>query len=200
MRWIKPAGPRGIPSSASPTIGQRLVALRVDRGLGQRELARRLCRDHSVVSRWEAGTREPTLLDLWHVTRVLESSLDDFLDGVRLPARSRRLSSRAYSPSERAAIGRRLRSLRLRARLRAGEVADALGCSAHRLAAIEAGADPSLADVVGLCRILGIRPSHIVVASDLDRLADSPTVWASMDQGGCLPDRNAGVPALRRVR
>lgn len=42
------------------TFGPTLRRLREDRTLSQSKLAERAGFDHSIISRWEAGTRDPT--------------------------------------------------------------------------------------------------------------------------------------------
>src|SRR4051794_8257725 len=60
VKWHKGALLR--PARRPLSLGAFLADARRRRGLSQRALATRIARDHTVVVRWEGGSREPTLL------------------------------------------------------------------------------------------------------------------------------------------
>ena len=58
----------------------RLVALRNERGMTQRELARRVNVSPSAVAHWESGLNEPTLENLFSLASAFDCSLDDLFE------------------------------------------------------------------------------------------------------------------------
>lgn len=54
--------------------------IRVDAGLRQADLARKLGEPQSFVSRYESGERRLDVLELRHICQVLGVSLADFLE------------------------------------------------------------------------------------------------------------------------
>lgn len=149
-------------------IGERLHALRTDTGLSQREIGRRLARPNSIVSRWESGAREPSVFDLAALARVLKIDVNDLLDGVEPAARGRRWSNRAYGWRLRVAFGRRLALARIAAGMSRLDVLERTGIRGLRLARLEAGADPSVAELVALRDLYGFDVAAAVRASNLD--------------------------------
>jgi transcriptional regulator with XRE-family HTH domain len=151
-----------------PTLGVRLRAVRVQARLSQRAVGRRLRRPHSLVSRWEAGVREPTAFDLVALARVVGVSPDELIRDVVPGPAGRRWSCRAYAWRLRAAFGHRLAAARLDARISRRDVLDATGIGGLRLACIEAGADPSVAEVIALRDLYGFALSEVVRDANLD--------------------------------
>lgn len=138
-----------------PSVGTLIRQTRLGAGLSQRRLARRLERRHSVVSRWEAGLLEPTMLDLARLTTLLGGTLDEYLAAA---GPGRRWSSRSHGRAARARVGRGL----LRARVASGvtfhELVQRSGIDGRRIAKLEAGADLSLLELARLLDVLGVRP------------------------------------------
>ena len=62
-------------------FGEKLKDLRLERGLGQVELANRLGVSKGIVSLWENGLREPKLSYLVAIARFFNVSVD-FLVGL----------------------------------------------------------------------------------------------------------------------
>lgn len=67
----------------SKTFGQRLKALREERGLTQRELARRVKTQVAQISRYENGMYLPTAETLVELARTLHVGLDALVLGDR---------------------------------------------------------------------------------------------------------------------
>lgn len=70
-------------------VGQRLRAVREQRGLSLRELSRRIGVSPSALSQIETGRTRPTVMTLYSAVSELETSLDDLLrvgQAVRRPA------------------------------------------------------------------------------------------------------------------
>ena len=63
------------------TFGERLKALRLEKGLGQIRLANELRVSKSVISLWENGGSEPTLSNLVKVAKYFNVSID-YLAGI----------------------------------------------------------------------------------------------------------------------
>jgi transcriptional regulator with XRE-family HTH domain len=184
MAWIKAARvatgkePR---AEANERLRDRLVRLRLERRLSQRALAMRIGRDHAIVARWESGEREPTLLDLAQVARVLRVPLDDLLTDVAVEGPGRARSSRAHAKGARDAIGRNLRTARLTRRLRLTAVSSGTGIRPRRLLAIESGVDPTLSELTDLLGLYGLKPSQMTSRPlSLDNYSDSARVAGSM--------------------
>ena len=61
----------------SNSFGKRLKELRLEKGLGQVELANKINVSKSIISLWENGLREPTLSYLKLLARFFETTIDD---------------------------------------------------------------------------------------------------------------------------
>jgi len=75
-------------ASETALLGERLRAQRVERGLSQRELARRLEVSPSLVSQIEAGKVQPSVRTLYAMASQLGISLDDVFPTDPQPGRS----------------------------------------------------------------------------------------------------------------
>jgi transcriptional regulator with XRE-family HTH domain len=166
------------------TLGGRLRRSRIGAGMSQRQLARRLERNASVVSRWEAGVLEPTVWDLYRLGRILRCSVCGLVAGARGPGR--RWSSRSHVHRRRLAIGRALARARHAAGLTLADVVDATRIRGRRVIEIEAGRDPSLAEATTLVTLYGTCLDAIVVAS-LDIAAGSQRVECQVQQAAHHP-------------
>ena len=60
-------------------FGEKLKALRIERGLTQEQLAARLYVSRTAVSKWETGGGSPNLDSLQAVARLFDVSVDDLL-------------------------------------------------------------------------------------------------------------------------
>ncbi|MCQ5240283.1 helix-turn-helix domain-containing protein, partial [Eggerthella lenta] len=60
-------------------FGEKLKALRTERGLTQEQLAARLYVSRTAVSKWETGGGSPNLDSLQAVARLFDVSVDDLL-------------------------------------------------------------------------------------------------------------------------
>jgi transcriptional regulator with XRE-family HTH domain len=60
-------------------VGQRLRGVREERGIGLRELSRRLGVSPSALSQIETGRTRPSVMTLYSIVSELEMSLDDLL-------------------------------------------------------------------------------------------------------------------------
>jgi transcriptional regulator with XRE-family HTH domain len=67
-------------------FGRRVVRIRMERGMSQIELARKLGIDRSRLGKWERGLHSPSFAQLVDLARVLEVSADELLTG-RKPAK-----------------------------------------------------------------------------------------------------------------
>ena len=76
-------------------FGEKLKALRTERGLTQEQLAARLYVSRTAVSKWETGGGSPNLDSLQAVARLFDVSVDDLLstDDLIVLARDERLST-----------------------------------------------------------------------------------------------------------
>lgn len=81
----------------------RLRELRDHAGLSQADLAKALDVDTSLISRWEKGTREPSLSQLMAIARVLGVTLDYLLHG-RLEAHFQFRSKKTLAAEKKSAI------------------------------------------------------------------------------------------------
>lgn len=158
------------------SLGQELRGLRVAAGLSQRQLGRRIERCHSVISRWESGILEPTVVDLSRLTRVIGGSLDRL---IAAEGPGRRWSSRSHSLRERRQVGLALMRARHMAGIRLAAAVRVTGMPGRRIERIEAGADPSLAELRALLALTGAdsrqllrpeRPRVNAERSGLDRI------------------------------
>ena len=76
-------------------FGEKLKALRTERGLPQEQLAARLYVSRTAVSKWETGGGSPNLDSLQAVARLFDVSVDDLLstDDLIVLARDERRST-----------------------------------------------------------------------------------------------------------
>ena len=76
-------------------FGEKLKALRTERGLTQEQLAARLYVSRTAVSKWETGGGSPILDSLQAVARLFDVSVDDLLstDDLIVLARDERRST-----------------------------------------------------------------------------------------------------------
>ena len=76
-------------------FGEKLKALRTERGLTQEQLAARLYVSRTAVSKWETGGGSPNLDSLQAVVRLFDVSVDDLLsaDDLIVLARDERRST-----------------------------------------------------------------------------------------------------------
>ena len=63
-------------------FGEKLKALRTERGLTQEQLAAKLYVSRTAVSKWETGGGSPNLDSLQVVARLFDVSVDDLQPGV----------------------------------------------------------------------------------------------------------------------
>ena len=136
------------------SVGAAIRAARVDVSISQREVARRIARTPSMVSRWESGDREPTVFDLVSIGRVVGVSPAVLVEQTERAGIGRRWSCRATSWRNRAALGRGLRLARREAGISLVGAASASGIPTWRLLRIEAGSDPTIAEVCALRRVV----------------------------------------------
>ena len=80
-------------------FGEKLKALRTERGLTQEQLAARLYVSRTAVSKWETGGGSPNLDSLQAVARLFDVSVDDLLstDDLIVLARDERRSTASSS-------------------------------------------------------------------------------------------------------
>ena len=60
-------------------IGQRIVALRSEKGWSQSDLARACNKDRQAVEKLENGKVNPTIYSLLEISKALEVSLEDLV-------------------------------------------------------------------------------------------------------------------------
>ena len=63
------------------SFSERIKYLRIEKGLGQEELAKELGVSASVISRWENGLREPSMSSLIAIANYFHVSID-YLAGL----------------------------------------------------------------------------------------------------------------------
>lgn len=63
-------------------FGQRLLELRIEKGIGQIELAEKLGCSKGIISLWENNLREPTMSSLVALAKFFGVSID-FLVGLK---------------------------------------------------------------------------------------------------------------------
>ena len=61
-------------------VGQNVRRLRLAAKISQAELAARMGVDRSYVSGLEQGTRNPTVVTLWHIAKALGVTMAAFFD------------------------------------------------------------------------------------------------------------------------
>ena len=57
---------------------QKIKALRIQRGISQKELAQSVCVSYQTVSRWESGKAQPSEENIDAMARALNAETDDF--------------------------------------------------------------------------------------------------------------------------
>jgi len=168
--------PRTRPSERDSPLGRSLADGRRARRLKQADVAAATGRSRSLVSRWEAGEIEPDLVDLGILCRLLRVAPDRL---VALAADAGRSRGRRGGASCGPGAGRLLLRARLAAEVGVVELSRRARVSARRLARIEAGGTPSLAELGRLLRVLGIDPAALVAGGpSLDSGARPPRVRA----------------------
>ena len=65
------------------TFGQRLKKLRIDKGVGQVELSKKIGVGKSIISLWELDRCEPTLTKLVALSKFFNVSID-YLAGLEI--------------------------------------------------------------------------------------------------------------------
>jgi transcriptional regulator with XRE-family HTH domain len=115
-----------------------------------------------VISRWESGSLEPTIFDLEALGRQLRVKVDDLLLESDIVEGRRRWSSRSHSPADRRALGAAICAARMTAGLTVLDVYRQTSIGGLRLLRVEAGADPSLLELVKLCRLIGVSPDFLL--------------------------------------
>lgn len=60
-----------------------LIALREDKGLSQHQLARKLKKPQSFVSKYERGERRLDVIEMLDILKVLEADPHDMIDELR---------------------------------------------------------------------------------------------------------------------
>lgn len=66
------------------TIGQKIKALRKERGWSQDQLARLIKKDQHVISDWEIGKYKPSLNAIPKLLEVFNMTFEQFMEGVDL--------------------------------------------------------------------------------------------------------------------
>lgn len=155
-------------------VGELIRSARYRAGMSQRGLARRIERRHSVVSRWEAGRLEPTVLDLVRVARVLQEDVERL---VLASGPGRRWSSRSHARSRRRQIGAALHYARAARGLSLREAVLVTGIDGLRISRIERGTDPSLEELRALLGFVALNVPeflHSLRRRDRAQLLDTP--------------------------
>lgn len=67
----------------SETFGARLRQARLAAGLTQAAVAAHICVDRSTYTKYELGLVEPSLVTAYHLSRLLDTTLDDLLRSER---------------------------------------------------------------------------------------------------------------------
>jgi transcriptional regulator with XRE-family HTH domain len=61
-------------------VGQNVRRQRLAAKISQAELAARMCVDRAYVSGLEQGSRNPTVITLWHIAKALGVGMASFFD------------------------------------------------------------------------------------------------------------------------
>ncbi len=125
----------------------------------QADVAAACGRDRSVISRWEAGEIEPDAVDLARLAALFSVPVAGLLLLASGAGRSR---ARRGGPVPGPAVGRRLLAARLTAEIGVVDLSRRAHVSPRRLARIEGGACPSLAELGRLLDGLRIEPGEFV--------------------------------------
>ncbi|MDM8359774.1 helix-turn-helix domain-containing protein [Pandoraea communis] len=67
-------------------VAARLKAIREQRGWLQQDIAERLGRTQTFVSKYESGSRRVDLIELLDILRALEADPHEFIDGIQQQA------------------------------------------------------------------------------------------------------------------
>lgn len=121
-------------------------------GFTQLDVAARVGRSQSVVSRWERGLLAPTVPDLVLLAGVLGQSLEAV--AIALASRGRQRSRRGDSRVQRQSVGQLLRAARLSEGLDAWTLAGQTRIVPRRLRRLEAGAGASPREFIALMAVL----------------------------------------------
>lgn len=76
-----------MPEDARRLVSQNVRRLRLAAKISQAELAARMGVDRSYVSGLEQGTRNPTVVTLWHIAKALGVTMAAFFDERQRKAR-----------------------------------------------------------------------------------------------------------------
>jgi transcriptional regulator with XRE-family HTH domain len=79
---VEPASGTGVASNAGPEVGARVRRAREQRGIGLRELARRINVSPSLISQIERGKAMPSVATLYAMVSELDVSLDSLFADV----------------------------------------------------------------------------------------------------------------------
>jgi len=69
-----------MPEDARRLVGQNVRRLRLAAKISQAELAARMGVDRAYVSGLEQGTRNPTVVTIWHIAKALGVTMASFFD------------------------------------------------------------------------------------------------------------------------
>jgi transcriptional regulator with XRE-family HTH domain len=146
-----------------------IADVRALRGISQARLARRLGRSQALISRWESGERLPTALDLASLAYELAT------DPARLatPSKSGTTRQRRSRYSDRhllAALGAEVQRARRKRQLTPLQIAVSTAIRPRRLRRIEAGAEPSPAELASLAAVCGTTIRQLLLRASREGL------------------------------
>ena len=156
------------------SVGFVLASTRRRLGLTQAQVAGKIGRRQSLVSRWESGARAMTLADFASVCGALGLVPDDVLGSSFVPGDVRHRSSRIDEQRARIAIGSRLGAARMGRGLSAIEVWRATRVTPYRLGVIEDGRDATLSELQRLLPCLGVTVAEILGNRGIDGIRNPP--------------------------
>lgn len=146
-----------LPTASLP---QRIRAARMARGLSQTALAERAELSNLTLSRWEIGTKAPSLASLNRVARVLDVAAADLLDPAREQAPA------GATPS----LGANIRAARMAAAMTPAQLAPLVGAPSGR--SIEKWEDgtsePMLPMIERVASVLGLRLRDLLLGPGPD--------------------------------
>ena len=64
------------------TLGENLKRARISCGYSQAEFAKKIKTTQQRVSEWECNKVEPTLFNIIAITRTLDITFEDLIDGI----------------------------------------------------------------------------------------------------------------------
>lgn len=151
-------------------LPQRIRDARLAAGLTQQIVAARAGLSHLTVSRWEVGTKLPSLGALQKVAIVLNMALADLLDPAEQIAACREPSAPDAAAPPLSALGAHIRAARLAANLTPAHLAPLVSAPSGRtIERWEAGeSDPSLVVVQRLANVLGLRLRDLLLGPDIN--------------------------------